>query len=248
MKLQLWPKHYNHTQNRAKSVSYTSSPFSPYLGALELQFALSPFYTFVALSLMVLYQLESINLDNYNLIYSQNKNRGFTEILTAFPLLYNMILMPSIQILLFSNKFQCIIPQFHKSLINFNISYKIQHQTLTIHSLDFSNPNLIHFFLNFYQNHHDSSSNTPILPSIQENQSIRYGKHKNPTFLPLKTYLFLVLLGSSLLIPLVEHLESLKEKKKITSPTLLHNFLPFLSSSLSFLSFSPFSFLSYGFP
>ena len=103
MKLHLWLKHYNHTQNRAKSVSYTSSPFSLYLGALELQFALGPFYTFVALSLMVFYQLESIHLDDSNLIYSQNKNRGFTEILTAFPLLYNMILMPSIQILFFSN-------------------------------------------------------------------------------------------------------------------------------------------------
>ena len=168
---------------------------------------------------MVLYQLESIHLDDSNLIYSQNKNRGFTEILTAFPLLYNMILMPSIQILFFSNQFQCIIPQFHKSLTNFNISYKIQHQTLTIHSLDFSNPNLIHFFLNFYQNHHDSTLNTPILPSIQENQSIRYGKHQNPTFPPLKTYLFLVFLGSSLFIPLVDHLKSLKkEKKNHTSP------------------------------
>ena len=112
---------------------------------------------------MVRYQLESIHLDDSNLIYSQNKKRGFTEILTAFPSLYNMILMPSIQILFFSNQLQCIIPQFHKSLTNFNISYKIQHQTLTIHSLDFfSNPNLIHFFLNFYQIHHDSTLNTPI--------------------------------------------------------------------------------------
>ena len=140
MKLHLWLKHYNHTQNRAKSVSYTSSPFSPYLGALELKFSLCTFYKFVALSLKVLYQLESIHLDNYNLIYSQNKNRVFTEILTAFLLLYNMILMPSIQILFFYNQFQCIIPQFHKSLTNFNISYNIQHQTLTIHSLDFSKP------------------------------------------------------------------------------------------------------------
>ena len=41
------------------------------------QFAPSPFYTFVALALMVLYQLESLNLDDYNLTYSQNKNRGF---------------------------------------------------------------------------------------------------------------------------------------------------------------------------
>ena len=108
MELHLWPKNYNQTQNRVKSVSYTSSPFSTYLGALELQFSLCPFYTFVAISLMVLYQLESIHLDDSNLIYSQNKNRGFTEILTAFTLLYNMILMPSIQILFFSNQFQCI--------------------------------------------------------------------------------------------------------------------------------------------
>ena len=128
MKLHLWPKHYNHTQNRAKSVSYTSSPFNLYLGALELQFALCPFYTFVTLSLIVLYQLESIHWDNYNLIYSQNTKRGFTEILTAFPLLYNMILMPSIQILFFSNQFQCIIPQFHKSLTNstYRIKFNIK--------------------------------------------------------------------------------------------------------------------------
>ena len=221
MKFLLWPKHYKHTQNRAKSVSYTSSPSCPYLGALELQFALGPFYKFVSLSLMFIYKLESIHLDDSNLIYSQNKNRGFTEILTAFPLLYNMILMPSIQILFFSNQFQCIIPQFHKSL--------------TIHSLDFSNPNLIHLFLNFYQNHHDSTLNIPILPSIQENQSIRYGKHQNPTFPPLETYLFLVFLGSSLLIPLVDHLKSLKKEKKSHLP-LLH---------LSPHTFSPFSFLSF---
>ena len=35
---------------------------------------------------MVLYQLESLNLDDHNLTYSQNKNRGFDKILTAFPL------------------------------------------------------------------------------------------------------------------------------------------------------------------
>ena len=130
MKLHLWPKHYNHTQNKAKPVSYTSSLFSHDLGALELHFALGPLSTFVSLSLMVLYQLESIHLDDSNLIYSQNKNRASIEILTAFPLLSNMILMPSIQI-------QWLIPQFHKSLTNFNILYKIQHQTLTIHSLVF---------------------------------------------------------------------------------------------------------------
>ena len=67
-------------------MSYMSSHLSPYLGALDLQFALGPFYKYVAISLMVLYQLESLNLDDYNLIYSQNKNRGFYKILTAFPL------------------------------------------------------------------------------------------------------------------------------------------------------------------
>ena len=148
MKLHLWPKHYNHTQNRAKSVSYMSSPFSPYLGALELQFALGPFYTFVALSLMVLYQLKSIHLDDSNLIYSQNKNRDFTEILTAFPLLYNMILMPSIQILFFSNKFQCIsrVKIHPKTHVNYQTTLdpshfhfgRIMHKPYSIFVLPFS--------------------------------------------------------------------------------------------------------------
>ena len=51
-----------------------------------VQFSFGPFYTFVALSLMVLYQLESIHLDDYNLIYIQNNNKGFDKILTTFPL------------------------------------------------------------------------------------------------------------------------------------------------------------------
>ena len=67
-------------------MSYPSSPLSPYLGALELQFAHSPFYTFVDLSLMVLYELEALHWDNYNLIYIQNKNRGFENCLTVFHL------------------------------------------------------------------------------------------------------------------------------------------------------------------
>ena len=66
-------------------MTYLSSPLSPYLGALELQFAPGTFYTFVELSLMVLYQLESLHLDDYNLIYSQNKNMGLDKILIAFP-------------------------------------------------------------------------------------------------------------------------------------------------------------------
>ena len=72
-------------------MSYPSSPLSQYLGALELQFSPSPFYTFVDLSLMVLYQLESLHLDDYNLIYSQNKNKGLDQILTAFPLCLGLI-------------------------------------------------------------------------------------------------------------------------------------------------------------
>ena len=51
-----------------------------------LQFAPGPFYTFVSPFLMVLYQLESLHLIDYNLIYIQNKNRGFDKFLTAFPL------------------------------------------------------------------------------------------------------------------------------------------------------------------
>ena len=60
-------------------MSYSSSHLSSYLGALELQFAPNPLYTFVALSLIVLYQLKSLNLDDYNLIYIQNKNKGFLQ-------------------------------------------------------------------------------------------------------------------------------------------------------------------------
>ena len=67
-------------------MSYLNSPLSPYSGALVVQFALGPFYTYVALSLMVLCQFETLYLDDYNLIYSQNKNKGFDKILTAFHL------------------------------------------------------------------------------------------------------------------------------------------------------------------
>ena len=71
---------------QSKPVSYPNSPLSPYPGALVLQFSIGTFYKFVALSLRVLYQLESLHLNDYNLIYSQNKNRGFDKFLTAFPL------------------------------------------------------------------------------------------------------------------------------------------------------------------
>ena len=67
-------------------MSYPSSPLSPYFGALELQFSPGTPYKIVYLSLMVHYHLESLHLDDYNLIYIQNKNMGFDKILTTFPL------------------------------------------------------------------------------------------------------------------------------------------------------------------
>ena len=196
---------------------------------------------------MVLYQLESIHLDDYNLIYSQNKNRVFTEILTAFPLLYNMILMPSIQILFFSNQFQCIIPQFHKSLTNFNIAYKIQHQTLTIHSLDiFSNPNLIYFFLNFYQIHHDSTLNTPIGVLSRKPQQIKglcdlstktLGLEQTKTLGLEQTNLHRKTLAiTSITLDIQKTLDSIQKKKNIP---LFFSFFSFLF----FLFFSLFLFL-----
>ena len=67
-------------------MSYPNSHLSPYSGALVLQFAPTPFYTFVALSFIVLHQLKSLHFHDYNLIYSQNNNRGFDKFLTVFPL------------------------------------------------------------------------------------------------------------------------------------------------------------------
>ena len=142
-------------------------------------------------------------MDDSNLIYSQDKKRGFTKILTAIPLktqhsplffttnpqnrntsIINMKviqnhyhLMPYTSISLIPNQFQHIIP--------------MHYQTLSHHSLDLSKPNLIYFFLNLSQKHHHSTLNTTNLTSIQENQGIRHEKHKNPTFPPLETYLFL---------------------------------------------------------
>ena len=51
-----------------------------------LYFATSPFYTFVSLALLVLYQFESLHFDDYNLTYSKNKNMSFLNFLTATPL------------------------------------------------------------------------------------------------------------------------------------------------------------------
>ena len=210
--------------------------FLPIFGSLRTIICFGPFYKFVSLSLMVLYHFESIHLDDSNLIYSQNKNRGYTEILTAFSLLYNMILMPSIQILFFSNQFQCIIPQFHKSLTNFNISYKIQHQTLTIHSLDFfSNPNLIHFFINFYQIHHDSTLNTPIGVLSTNLQQIKGLCDLSTKTLGLEqTNLHRKTLAiTPITLDIQKTLDSMQKKKKHTFVLLLL-LLPLLPLLLSF--------------
>ena len=51
-----------------------------------LHLSVSPSYIFLSLDLMVLYQLESLHLDDYNLTYSQNKNNGFDKFLIATPL------------------------------------------------------------------------------------------------------------------------------------------------------------------
>ena len=131
-------------------------------------------------------------------------------------------LMPYTSISLIPNQFQHVI---QNALSNPNH-----------HSLYFSNPNLIHFFLNLYQNHHDSTLITTNLTSIQENQDISHENIKInfPTNRNLLVFLFL--LGFSSLIPLGSHLESLEEKK-ITShlapPCLTRFFFP----SFSFLSF-----------
>ena len=155
-----------------------------------------------------------------------------------------MILMPSIQTLFFSNQFQCIIPQFHKSLTNFNISNKIQHQTLTIHSLDFffSNPNLIHFFLNFYQIHHDSTLNTPIGVLSTKPQQIKGLCDLSTKTLGLEqTNLHRKTLAiTPITLDIQKTLDSIKKKTYLCS-----SLSPSSSSSSS--SSSPCSFLSYGF-
>ena len=67
-------------------VSYPKLTFKPIFGSLSATICSCPFYKYVSLSFMVLYQLELLNLVDYNLIYSKNKNRGFDKVLAAFPL------------------------------------------------------------------------------------------------------------------------------------------------------------------
>ena len=86
MKLILWQKHHNYSQNKAYPLATQNSPLSPFLVALVLQFSPGPFYKCLSISRMVLYQFESLHLVNYNLIYSENKNMGFDKFLIAFPL------------------------------------------------------------------------------------------------------------------------------------------------------------------
>ena len=67
-------------------VRYPKLTFKPIFGSLSAAiFSWSLLYI-LYLSVMVLYQLESLHLVDYNLIYSQKKNRGFGKFLTAFPL------------------------------------------------------------------------------------------------------------------------------------------------------------------
>ena len=87
-----------------------------------------------------------------------------------------------------------LIPYTSISLIPNQFQHVIQNalSNPNHHSLYFSNPNLIHFFLNLFQNHHDSTLNTTNLTSIQENQGISHEKHKNQLSHQWKLTCFLV--------------------------------------------------------
>ena len=168
-------------------------------------------------------------------LFGRNMHKPYSILFFHFLHSNHSNLMPYTSILLIPNQFQHVI---QNALSNPNH-----------HSLYFSNPNLNHFFLNLYQNHHDSTLNTTNLTSIQENKALvmKNIKVNFPTNRNLLVFLFF--LGFSSLIPLGSHLESLKEKK-ITShlapPCLTRIFFPFLLFSfLSFLSFL-LSFSSHG--
>ena len=47
--------------------------FKPIFGSLRTTIFSGPFYKFVALDLVVFYQLKSLNLDDYNLTYNKKK-------------------------------------------------------------------------------------------------------------------------------------------------------------------------------
>ena len=91
-------------------------------------------------------------------LFGRNMHKPYSILFFHFLHSNHFNLMPHTSISLIPNQFQHVI---QNALSNPNH-----------HVLYFSNPNLIHFFLNLYQNHHDSTLNTTNLTSIQENQGI----------------------------------------------------------------------------
>ena len=151
--------------------------------------------------------------------FGRNMHKPYSILFIHFLHSNHSNLMPYTSISLIPNQFQHFI---QNALSNPNH-----------HSLYFSNPNLIHFFLNLYQNHHDSTLNTTILTSIQENQDISHEKHQKPTFPPIETYLFLGFLWLLSLDTTWRSLGELEGGEKLTSHTCSTVFFHF--SLLSFL-------------
>ena len=60
-------------------MSYPKLTFKSRFGSLRATIYSLSFYKFLAPALMVIYQLESLDLDDYNLTYSQNKNRDLKK-------------------------------------------------------------------------------------------------------------------------------------------------------------------------
>ena len=104
-------------------------------------------------------------LDPSHFPFGRNMHKPYSILFFHFLHSNHSNLMPYTSISLIPNQFQHVI---QNALSNPNH-----------HSLYCSNPNLIHFFLNLYQNHLDSTLNTTNITSIQENQGITHEKHKN---------------------------------------------------------------------
>ena len=151
--------------------------------------------------------------------FSRNMHKPYSILFFHFLHSNHSNLMPYTSISLTPNQFQHIT-QMH-------------YQTLTNHSLYCSKPNIIHFFLILYQKHHDSPLNTTNLTSIQENQSIKYEKHKSPTFPPLELTCFLSFPWHFSLATTWRSLEELEGGEKLTSHTCSTFFFYF--SLISFL-------------
>ena len=60
-------------------MNYPKLTFKPIFRSLRATICFGPFYKFVAPDLVVIYQLKSLYLDDYNLTYSQNKNKVFEK-------------------------------------------------------------------------------------------------------------------------------------------------------------------------